>query len=385
MRIPRRIMIAGGALLAACSIVATPLSAFAIAPADSYVIPSALAFDGQPGLPASSAKTVTLPLYAGETASGQPTLYVVTESSDAADAQRRGVNFSPKLAHALGTAAVQHVTVLNPSATLTNQIVRFAGTVDFSPKQVVVPGAAPNYFPPSQFQPGSVGDAAYSPLITTGNGVVLDAPQIANPSGVGDTVVALDPQHHTVTVSLFGGFYEDHPVLYTRFSASDPLLAAIESSTYTPNLNAAPGLASDDPATSAREAIVPIVNGPTGVTNPQRQGLNSALAGEGAPLNVIQEEPAQPSDISSQFYSPVWDVTPGLWTDAAIASGARARLTSVDTTTTSSVPSVEQQAETGALVSPPFATGPRNPTVGGLRAANFVSLCPVMAVLPIGG
>ncbi len=39
----------------------------------------------------------------------------------------------------------------------------------------------------------------------------------------------------------------------------------------------------------------------------------------------------------------------------------------------------------GNLVSPSFATGPQNPTVGGLRAANFISLCPVVAVLPIGG
>jgi hypothetical protein len=327
---------------------------------------------------------VKLPLYVGLTPLGLPTYYVVTESSNATDAQQRGVNFSPKLANALGTKAVQQATPLNPKAPFIKQLFQFSGTVDFSPTQVVVPGQAPNFFPPSQFAPGSVGDATYSPLITTGNGIVLDAPQIANLSGVGDSVVSLDLVHRSVTVTLFAGFYEDHPVLYTRFSASDPLLAAIESITYTPNLNAAPGIASDDPATSAREAIVPIVNGQTGVNNPQRQGLNSALAGEGAPLNIIQEEPADPSDPSSQFYSPVWDVTPGVWTNAAIAAGLQLRLTSVDTTTTSSVPSVEQHAQAGNLVSAPFAAGPYNPTVG-LNAAGFVSLCPVVAVLPIGG
>jgi hypothetical protein len=150
------------------------------------------------------------------------------------------------------------------------------------------------------------------------------------------------------------------------------------------HLNAALGLASDDPATSAREAIVPIVNGQTGVNNPPRQGLDSALAGEGAPPNIIQEEPALPSDSSSQFYSPIWDITPGVWTDTAISTGLRVRLTSIEPTTTSSVPSVEQQAQFGNLVSASFANGPDNPTIG-LQAANFVSLCPVMAVLPIGG
>ncbi len=355
--------------------------AFAIGPQASYLLPEAISFDGQPGLPSSQAQTVRLPLYAGLTPAGLPTYYVITESSNAADAQQRGVNFSPKLAHALGTQAVQQVKVINPLLPILNQTFKFTGTVDFSPQLVVVPGTAPNYFPPEQLAPGSVGDTNYSPLITTGNGIVLDAPQVANLTGKHDTVVSLDLLHMTVTVTLFGGFYEDHPVLYTRFSASDPLLAAIEGSTYTPNLNAAPGLASDDPATSAREAIVPIVNGQTGVNNPQRQGLNSALAGEGAPLNSIQEEPAPASDSSSQFYSPVWDVTPGLWTDAAISAGFRVRLTSVDPTTGTA--HVEQQAETGNLVSPDFASGPYNPTVE-LNAAGFVSLCPVVAVLPIG-
>ncbi|UTI64009.1 hypothetical protein NBH00_22050 [Paraconexibacter antarcticus] len=361
-----------------------PAVAPAIAPTATYLLPSASAFDGQAGLPPATAKTVTLPLVPGLTPSGKVTWYVVTESSDAADARRRGVNYAPKLARALGTSAVQTVRVRNPEAELPKQVIQFAGTVDFSPAQQVVPGAAPDFFPPSRFAPGSVADASYSPLITTGDGIVLDAPQVANASGLHDTVVSADFAHRRVTVGLFEGFYEDHPVLYTRFSGSDPLLAAIESTTFTPNLNAAPGLASDDPVSSSREAIVPIVNGPTGAANPQRQGLNSALAGEGAPLNVIQEEPADPADPSSLRYSPVWDVTPGTWTAAALNAGQRARLTSIQPTSTQAAPSIIEQAQSGALVSPPFATGPFNPSVG-LNAAGLVSLCPVVAVLPISG
>src|SRR6266851_1382788 len=155
-------------MFAGAAVLGTAITASAIAPTGSYLIPSALAFDGHPGLPPSSAKTVTLPVFKGLTPAGEDTWYVVTESSDAADAQRRGVNFSPKLAHALGTKAVQHVAVLNPQAPLLNRVIQFAGTVDFGPQRVVVPEPAPNYFPPSQFTPGSVADATYSPLITTG-------------------------------------------------------------------------------------------------------------------------------------------------------------------------------------------------------------------------
>jgi hypothetical protein len=226
-------------IVATLAALGLPASASAIEPTASYLMPTALAFDGQPGLPPTSAKTVILPVYKGLTASGEVTWYVVTESSDAADAERRGVNFAPKLAHALGTKAVQKVGVLDPQAPVKNQVIQFAGTVDFSPSLVVVPGPAPSYFPPSRFAPGSIGDANYSPLITTGNGIVLDAPQIANDSGLNDTVVSADFTHRRATITLFQGFYEDHPVLYTRFSASDPLLAAIEGTTFTPNLNAA--------------------------------------------------------------------------------------------------------------------------------------------------
>ncbi|WP_326951269.1 MULTISPECIES: DUF7482 domain-containing protein [unclassified Amycolatopsis] len=342
--------------------------ASALEPSESEVLPSAISFDGHAGLPPSTAQTVTLPLHVGTGPDGRLVYYIVTETSSAADAVDRGVNFSPKLANALGTPAVQ--------STGTDRLgrVRFSGTVDFSPTRAVTPGAAPTYFPPTSATPGAVGDPGYSPLTTDGDGVVVNMPQVANSSGQNDSVVSINKVTLRVTLSLFGGFYDDHPVLYIRTEASDPLLAAIESSTYAPNLNAAPGLASDDPATSAREAIVPIVNGPTGIGNPQRQGLNSALAGEGAPLNIIQEDPAPPGDDSSPFYSPVWDVTPGVWTDAAITSGARTQLRSIT--------EAEQQAHDGNLIS--FGNGPRNDHVD-LNAAQFVSLCPVMAVLPIPG
>jgi hypothetical protein len=57
-----------------------------------------------------------------------------------------------------------------------------SGTVDFSPEFTLVPGAAPNFFPPQEFQPGSVGDDAYTPLVLLSNVAgtpIYNAPIIA--------------------------------------------------------------------------------------------------------------------------------------------------------------------------------------------------------------
>jgi hypothetical protein len=199
--------------------------------------------------------------------------------------------------------------------------------------------------------------------VTTGNGIVLNASHVANASGLHDAVVSIDYIARRVTLAQFRGFYDDVEILYLHQDGSTELVAAIEGSTFAPNLNAAPGLASDDKDTSAREAIIPIINGPRGVNNPQRQGLQSALLGEGDPLNIIQEEPGD------NEYSPVWDIHLVVWTDAAIAAGKRNRLTSDD--------EVADAFEDGLIVS--GGDGPRNPSLGGLRAANAISNCPVTA------
>ena len=84
-----------------------------------------------------------------------------------------------------------------------------------------------------------------------------------------------------------------------------------------------------------------------GADNPQRQGLQSAVAGQGDPLNIIREEPecSDPSDpaaCSALQYSPLWDVTPVAWTQAAIDAGERVRLNSHQ--------KVEQLFQEGELV-----------------------------------
>ena len=193
----------------------------------------------------STAETITLPLHKGLTATGATTWYVLIDSSNKADAARRGVNYAPRLANALGTKAVQ-------KATLQGGLLKFAGTVNFAPKLVLVPSKTG--FPPTKVAAGALGDKNYSPFVTTDGKTVLDAPQVANASGQSDTVTNLDIAHDRVTLKLLRGWFNGTPILYVRTDASAVLVATLEHSTYAPNLNSAPGLGSDA-ASSARSAF----------------------------------------------------------------------------------------------------------------------------------
>lgn len=305
-----------------------------------------------------AAETITLPIFKGQF-NGQDAWYIITESSNREDAERRGVNFSPKLANALGTVAVQTVT-------MSGGMVQFAGTVNFAPNRVVVPG--PTGFPPADAQPGAIGDANYSPLITTGDGIVLNAPQIANASGLQDRVISIDFVNRRVTMHATAGLYHGTETRYISTESTDPGVAAIEAATFAPNLNAAPGLGSNDPLSSARSSIIPFINGQTGANNPERQGLMSALLGEGSPLNVTVIHPRNRGEIPT--YSPLWDVHAAVWTDAAIAAGKRVRLDHHD--------DIARAVEEGWIVS--AGAGPANPDLGGLRALEVIVNCPIMAL-----
>lgn len=316
------------------------------------LLASALAFD-------PTAETITLPLYQGMLPNGGMTWYVIADASNEAVAEQLGVNFAPNLANAIGTAAVQQVNKVNG-------MVLFPGSVDFAPDRLLVPG--PTVFPPVAAVPGSMGDAAYSPLITVGDGVVLNAPQVANGTGLHDKVVSISLAEMSVTLKLTAGLYHGRGILYLATDASNAVAATLEESTLAPNLDAAPGIASHDPAFSARAAIVVIVNGETGAGNPDRQGLVSAILGEGSPLNVTEIHPRNRGEIP--IYSPLWDVHPAVWSDAAIGAGEQRLVDHHDT--------VARLVELGFLMS--GGAGPPNPVLGGLRAAGFIVNCPVMFV-----
>ncbi|HET7475671.1 MAG TPA: hypothetical protein VFJ97_06550 [Dermatophilaceae bacterium] len=250
-----------------------------------------------PGALVNADHTVTLPLYQGSSG-GRTVWFTVTEASDSDHASTWKASVAQKLANAKGTAAVQRV-----SRDAAGRIV-FPATVDFSPVHVLTPG--PTGFPPLAAAPGAVGQAGYSPLIQLPDGAILNAPQLANASGQADKAVQVDTVHRTVRYQLTDGFARGNAVVYASTESSDAGAAAIEDVTYAPALNAAP-FAGGDGTDSARASLAAFTNGATGRSNPQRQGLNSALLGQGDPLNVLAWTPNQGR------YSPLWDVHLTQW------------------------------------------------------------------------
>ncbi len=276
---------------------------------------------------------VTLPLYKGKMASGETVWYVLTDTNDEANAKGLGLNFSSKITYANVGKAVRSAR-LEKDGTLTFQ----SGKVDFSPERKVVPGDAPNYFPPKVAEPGSVGDADYAPLVRIENagGYIYNAPMVAfnvggdqlnfcdgNPDYklVHDHVSKICPRDMSVTLKAVTGFSFAKPVLYLSFEASTPLAATLEAATLSTAMGDIP-VGRDDSAFSAVERLFSFANGPTGKGNPQRQGLTSTLIDGGmSPINVFGGVPTIALD-----YSPMWDMNLGVWTQKAIDLGYRSRL-----------------------------------------------------------
>ena len=310
-----------------------PLTYFGPAPSQvqrELIGPYQLLKAGQVDLEAG---TVTLPLYEGRLEDGRSVWYVLTDTDDRGNADALGLNWSAKLTYAAVGRAVRNAT-LAEDATLTFE----SGAVDFSPERRVVPGAGENAFPPQVAEPGSIGDSNYSPLvrITNAGNHIYNAPIIAfdvsaeqisacngspDHSLVHDKVVSICPEEATVTLKLTSGLSFARPILYISFDSNDPLAATLEESTLAPGLGDIT-VGRDDSAFSAVERLFSFANGPTGSGNPQRQGLNSAIADGASPLNVFGGIPTIATD-----YSPMWDFNLGVWTQDAIDRGYRSRLT----------------------------------------------------------
>ncbi|HEY0519225.1 MAG TPA: hypothetical protein VGC84_07005 [Ilumatobacteraceae bacterium] len=289
--------------------------------------------------------TATFPLRHGVTTDGRDLWFVIIDASNSDAAARFGVNESNKLQNVRGTTAVQQITERNGTWV-------FPATVDFSPTRVVT-GTPGTGFPPIEVHAGSVGEAGYSPLIQLPDGTVLNAPQIANATGQHDKVVRLDAAARTVDLKLTDGFSRGEKVVYVSTDATIELAAALEGATLAPALAAAPTVGQDG-TDQARTSLAAFVNGPTGAANPQRQGLNSALLGDGDPLNVLAWMPNQGR------YSPLWDVFLTQW-----APGQTPRqVTSFD--------GVRALAAAGAVTSPGGAPW---------GAAGVIVNCPIVALV----
>lgn len=288
------------------------------------------------------AGTVTLPLRRGEMADGRPIWFVITESSDRSLARRIGATWSPKLANAPDEAVRMAHGRPRRQGSRGSGLVFESGTVDFSPDRVVVPGPAPEFFPPAEAKPGSVGDADYSPLVRLDHprGAVLNASvvafdvtpeQIEFPDGgvdytlVMDRVVAISPTEETVTLFLNVGTSSARPVLFISLDSNSEVVSALEATTHAPALSNLV-FGRNDASDSTVSANYIVANGPTGADNPQRQGLNSALSDPGA--QVLDIFDGAPGILNGKAYSPMWDLYVGVWTPEAIDAGYPARITS---------------------------------------------------------
>ncbi|MBA3287628.1 MAG: hypothetical protein H0U21_06345 [Acidimicrobiia bacterium] len=318
--------------------------------------------------------SITLPLYRGQMSDGRNVWYILTDTTDRANADGLGLNFASKLAYADVGRAARNAR-LEADASLTFR----GGTVDFSPERSVVAGPPDAPFPPTEAQPGSVGDERYTPLVKIRNqpgtpiynapvvAFDVDADEISFCEGdvdyslVHDRVLSICPDTGengagTVTIALTPIFSFARPAVYMSTEASDPIVAALDKGTFAPALgDIATGR--DDSAFSAVERLFVTANGPTGADNPQRQGLASALVDELPPLHVVGGLPTIALD-----YSPLWDLNLGEWTQEAIDAGYRAR--------------VIDEFQVLALVRDGWITGPDGAPYG---STGIVVNCPIVA------
>lgn len=308
--------------------------------------------------------TLTLPLQQGALKDGRKVWFVLTDTDDAQKAQDLGIVYAPDLSNAANAKSTRHATRDS------NGVFTFdKGTVDFSPVRNIVPGQAPNYFPPQVAVPGSVGDADYSPFVQVTNegNTIYNAPILAfnvdanqisfcdgnvNHDLVHDKVISICPEKKEVTVALSHGYADAKPVVYVSFDANVTLGATMESSTYVPAFD-------DLKGTGSSLNIYALANGQIGKNNPQRQGFDSALSGDGSPLNVLDGLPSVDGG-----YSPLWELYLGAFTDQAIQSGAQVLLTSAS--------SVLKDVRAGLV------TGPGGASFG---STGILINCPVVAIL----
>lgn len=268
--------------------------------------------------------TVTLPLYMGHMRDGRNVWYVLTDVSDQGLAEELGINYSPKLRNVTGNA-VRSATLQTDGTLMFDR-----GTVDFTPERHVVPGNAPDFFPPAEATAGSIGDAYYTPVVRVGdiiyNATVVafdvQAREIEFPDGgidygkVIDRAVAISPNQGTITLSLNIGTMDGRPMLFMSLDSNDNVVSALEATTFAPALSDIPVGLNDNP-NSAVAANYIIVNGPTGEDNPQKQGLYSALSdANGEVLDVMDSAPGLVPG-----YSPMWDLYVVQWTQEAIDKG----------------------------------------------------------------
>lgn len=340
----------------------SPRTAVRFKSSDNVFVKSALAVDFTP-----RNATVTLPMYRGLAPDGASVWYILTDASDFETARALGLNYAPKMRHITAAAGGQAVT-------LENGLMKFRGTVDFSPIRQVV-GGSPHPFPPKVAKPGAIADAEWSSGVVLPSGVVLNAQLVANASGGHDRMKAMDMVKRTVTLSLLDGVQDGKPLYYhlvTDVSAEVP--AVLENGVFAPRMAMLASFGQNRPSDrSSLLGFSPTLNGPLEPGRGTEQGFSSSIANNGIdPVNVFPIRPDNDNRSQSNNYSPMWDAHVNQWTLAALRANKVRRIMSfADLTRLVRSGDVES-----AAINPP---GPGNPFVAGLRPTMAIINCPVIA------
>lgn len=340
----------------------SPAMAARFKPSDNVFVKSALEVNFT-----YRAAFVTLPLFRGLSPTSEPVYYIITDASDFEVARQMGINYAPKLRHAVGDGA-QRVT-------LDNGVMRFRGAVDFAPAHLVIPGSPKAPFPPRVARAGAVGDAEWSSMAVLPSGVVLNVQLMHNASGTHDRVKSIDLEKRTVTLSLLDGFQGGKQFYYHLVTdVSEELPAALENGVHTPRLAKVPGYGQSLPSDrSPLLGFSPVLNGITDTMTRKDQGFVASIVNAGIdPINVFPLDPDNENRSPSNNYSPLWDAHVNMWTEAAAQGGKMRRITSFGDLESL----VRAGLVTSASINPP---GPGNPFVAGLRPTRAIINCPVIA------
>ncbi|MGI8582283.1 MAG: DUF7482 domain-containing protein [Chitinophagaceae bacterium] len=329
-----------------------------------------------------------VPLFKG-TFNGNTVWYVRMDVSDSALAKTLGLNFAPRLVNADNgcPGCIQTVKSLDP--VLGKAAVVFAGTVDFSPMRVLIPG--PTGFPPLMAQPGSIAGPGYSDLVRLeGSNAVYNAPIIATGDGPFDVspthtntldrVMAMDIQAMTVDLQFIRAFSHGKEIFYFTFGSTAALSATLERGTFVPALATIPFANDDQNPKGARSAIFTFANGKVNPGDPNSQGLahvildnppgnlslqNPALLESlrklGDAHNVLGSFPTLTDKRLRELYTPLWDLNIAVWSDDAVARKVNFAQTDANTI---------RQLSVGGFVT--------NPGGAKLSSANFLVNCPVL-------
>lgn len=337
-------------------------------------IPSAIDVD-EDNLRDNTKANVTLPIYEGVGPSGEPTYFIITETSTQETSNILGTILSPKLRYgALPSAAdaAQRVELDNEGRII------FRGDVDFSPERILEPGEN-GAFPPAVAQPGAVGDAEYSSLVVLPSGLVINAQIVANGTGEHDRLIEINREERWARFQLLDGWQGGDRYYYHLVTdASDPVPATIELGVYAPRLANLPVFGQSElDGESVLLGFSPNINGLSvgedGVGGNERQGLGSTILDQDLdPVNVFPFDPDNSIEEGNN-YSPFWDAHLNMWTDEAINGpngDVRRAIRGFD--------DLQNLIQEGLVTSFSGSPGIENSFLFGLRASNAVINCPVI-------